>query len=165
MQAWFLILATLFLPWFALKAEEPEAAKCSVHVLADDRFEMFVNGKSVWKAASWDKAVSQEIMIKPEDVVVFAVTDDQGGKGGALSVDIVRGFAMIATTRNFLYTPDQSPELLSMKKVGGLKAPVFSPLPKARSFGLGKEKEPDKAWSKKVDQDHATIYFRWVADK
>ncbi|WP_367871783.1 hypothetical protein [Luteolibacter sp. Populi] len=165
MKAWLLVLATVFFPWLALKAQEPDAAKCTVHVLADDRFEMFVNGKPVWKAASWDKAVSQDVMIQAGDVVVFAVTDDQGGKGGALSVVIVRGFAVAATTRNFLYTPVQSPELLSAKKVNGLKAPEFSPLPKIRSFGLGKEREPAKAWSKNVDQDHATIYFRWVADK
>ncbi len=138
----------------------PPASDCPVYILADDSFELFINGKPEWKESDYQNIVQKTLSLRRGDVVTVTVTDIQGGLGGSFAVLILRGNATLASSKDFRYTVKPPPDFATSPSLQGLRTPDLEPLPK--SFGLGAEKQPKKAWTQKSDRKFGEVHFKYV---
>ena len=157
-------LTTLLLLTSA-KAQTPAATPapatdCQFHVLADDSFELFINGKLTWKSDDYQNIVQKTIPLRRGDVVVFSVTDKQGGPGGCFAALIVRANAILASSKDFRYSVKPTSDFTTSTSIQNLRMPDLEPL--KRSFGLGPDKQPKRAWTQKSDRTFAVAHFKYV---
>ena len=136
------------------------ASACELHILADDEFEVFVNGKSTWKASDYENVLKKPLPLQRGDILVISVTDKQGGLGGMLATVLLRNNAVLASTKDFRYTVNPTADFMTIRSLQGLRSPDFEPLHK--SFGLGPEMQPKRAWSQKSDQKYGTVHFKYI---
>ncbi len=136
------------------------AGDCEFYISADDSFELFINGKSTWKASDYDKVVQKKIPLQHGDVVAVTVTDQQGGLGGHFAAVILRNDTVLASSKDFRYTVDPPADFATSPSLQKLRTPAFDVLP--LSFGLGAKRQPKKAWSQKSDRNSGMVYFKFV---
>jgi hypothetical protein len=139
------------------------ATDCQFYIWADDSFELFINGKMTWKADDYEHVVQKSIPLRPGDVVVVSVTDKQGGPGGGFAAVILRDNGVLASSKDFHYTVNPPPDFTTSPNVQNVRLPDMAPL--QRSFGLGPEKQPKKAWSQKSDRKFGVVHFKYVVPK
>ena len=160
------LLATSFLFATVQAQTLPTAAPatdCQFHVWADDSFELFINGKLLWSASEHENVVQKTIPVRRGDVLVFSVTDKQGGPGGRFAALILRDNAVLASSKDFRYTVNPVPGLTTSPSVQNLRMPDLEPLQK--SFGLGPERQPKKAWTQKSDRKFGVVHFKHVVSQ
>ena len=158
-----LLIAASLLLLAAAHAQTPPSLDCEFFVSADDSFELFINGESTWKSGDYQNVVKKTIPLRRGDVVVFTVTDQQGGLGGHFAAVILRDNEVVASSKDFRYTVDPAPGFTTSPSVQKLRAPDLEPLQK--SFGLGPEKQPKRAWTQKSDRNFAVVHFKHVVSK
>jgi hypothetical protein len=159
-----LFLTTLLIPAFvhaqAPRSPSTPATTCRVHILADDSFELFINGKLEWKASDYENVIHKELPLRRGDVVVVSVTDKQGGQGGIFAAIILRNNAVLASSKDFRYAVEASSDFSTNPSLQNLRVPDLTPLQK--SFGLGPEKQPKRAWTQKSDRKYGVVHFKYV---
>jgi hypothetical protein len=141
-------------------ADANPASACQLHILADDSFELFVNGKSAWVGDDYQKVLHKELSLRRGDVLVVSVTDKQGGPGGSFAAVLLRDNAVIASSKDFRYTVNPAAGFTTSASLQNLRMPDLTPLQK--SFGLGPEKQPKQAWSQKSDRKYGVVHFKYV---
>jgi hypothetical protein len=161
LNALILFFATVLCMTSALaQSTTTSATDCQVYVSADDSFELFINGKLVWKDSQYDKVIQKPLPLQRGDVVTITVTDQQGGLGGHLAAVILRSDTVLASSKDFRYTVDPATDFKTNPSLQNLRSPALEPLP--LSFGLGAKKQPKKAWIQKSDRNAGMVYFKFV---
>ena len=117
------------------------ATDCQFHIWADDSFELFINGKLTWKSDDYEHIVQKTIPLRGGDVVAVTVTDKQGGPGGRYAALIIRGNAVLASSKDFRYSVNPTSDFTINPNIQNLRVPDLEPL--QRSFGLGPDKQPE----------------------
>jgi hypothetical protein len=139
------------------------AADCQFYIWADDSFELLINGKKTWQADDYEHVVQKTIPLRPGDVLVVSVTDKQGGPGGGFAAVILRDNAVLVSSKDFHYTVKPAVDFTTSPDMQNLRMPDLQPL--NRSFGLGPEKQPKKAWTQKSDRKFGQVHFKYVVPK
>ena len=134
--------------------------KCKVLLHADDKFEFFVNGNSVWSGSDYQKILQKEISLRKGDVIVVRVTDLQGGKGGLFAIVIKYSNKVLLRTRDFRYSVDPPDDFLTSSNLKGTRVSDLGRL--ALSFGLGRSEQPKKAWTHRSDRMHGVVAFKCI---
>ena len=142
------------------KTPSSPAAACECYILADDSFELFINGKLTWHASDYQNVVQKTLSLRRGDVVVVSVTDKQGGLGGMFAAVILRDDAVLASSKDFRYTVEPRPDFTTNRSLLNLRVPDLTPFQK--SFGLGPDKQPKQAWSQKSDRQYGLVHFKYV---
>ena len=159
-----LILTALLISVLA-HAQSPKdpsasATPCQLHILADDSFELFINGKPAWQASDYQNVLHKEFSLRRGDVVVVSVTDKQGGQGGTFAAVLLRDGALLASSKDFRYTVTAPADFTTNPSLQNLRVPELTPLQK--SFGLGPDKQPKRAWTQKSDRKYGVVHFKYV---
>ena len=142
------------------KDPSASATPCQLHILADDSFELFINGQSAWQASDYQNVLHKEFSLRRGDVVVVSVTDKQGGQGGTFAAVLLRDGAVLASSRDFRYTVAAPADFTTNPSLQNLRVPELTPLQK--SFGLGPDKQPKRAWTQKSDRKYGVVHFKYV---
>lgn len=133
---------------------------CDFHVWGDDRFELFINGQLAWSDADWGKILKKTVPLRKGDVVVFTVTDDQGGPEGGFAAVIIRDNVALASSKDFRYTVNPPAGFTTDSSIHNLRVPDLDIL--KMSFGLGPDKQPKKAWTHTSDRKFGVAHFKYV---
>jgi hypothetical protein len=160
-----LLSLTALLVSVLARAQSPNATPtpatpCQFHILADDSFELFINGKPTWQASDYQHVLQKELPLRRGDVVVVTVTDKDGGQGGAFAAVLLRDNALLASSKDFRYTVAAPADFTTSPSLLNLRVPELTPL--QRSFGLGPDKQPKRAWTQKSDRKYGVVHFKYV---
>lgn len=163
MKKLFALLVSLFWIGNAFAQSPTPTPDAEFHIWADDSFEVFVNGTSTWKGDDYTNTLKKTVPLRGGDVVIVTVTDKQGGAGGGFAAILLRGKAVVATTKDFRYSVNPSRDFTTNASTQGLRSPDLEPL--QRSFGLGPDLQPKKAWTQKSDREYGVVHFKFVVPR
>jgi hypothetical protein len=130
-----------------------------IYAVADDEFQLFINGTKILSARDRFNAQSTKFALARGDVITAIVKDDQGGQSGVFGLVIFKGNRDVISTAQFKYTAKEpAKDWATSKSMDGFRTPKIF----VGKVGMGSERSPRFAWSQKPDQVYGIVYFKYV---
>ena len=131
----------------------------TVRMLCNDRGKLYVNGMLVLNVEQRYAMLQATLYLRPGDVVSAAVFDPVGGEDGLLILVASLNNSEAFTISDFKCAVEVDPDWRISDSFFRFASPSLKPSPSKEFNGV---KNLKKAWSQPGDQDHRTVFFKYV---